>query len=121
LFKVLTFKRLASLGVIAAVAGLGMADPALAIKKKYPVPGHWERSEDGGFVWVGKKAKKPMGADPVVRDHRKGTDGGGVTVSNTPDDPIVRDHRDEPVVRDHRNEIVVRDHRKKIYGMPASN
>src|SRR5215211_8319516 len=40
----------------------------------------------------------------VVRDHRYpgGVRAGGVTVTDTPRDPIVRDHRAEPVVRDHR-------------------
>lgn len=90
-------------------------------QKKMQIPGHWERSEDGGFEWVGKKSKKLKGAEPVVRDHRNGADGGGVVVSNTPQDPIVRDHRKEPVVRDHRDEPIVRDHRKKIFGMPAAN
>lgn len=42
--------------------------------------------------------------DPVVRDHRgDNPGGGGVTVENTPVDPIVRDHRTDPVVRDHRS------------------
>jgi hypothetical protein len=122
MFNTFTFKSLASLVLIVAIAGIGAAEPALAKKKKMEVPGHWERSEDGGFEWVGKKSKKLKGAEPVVRDHRNGADGGGVVVSNTPQDPIVRDHRTEPVVRDHRDEPIVRDHRKKkIFGMPAAN
>ncbi|WP_119269407.1 hypothetical protein [Taklimakanibacter deserti] len=137
MFKAFTFKTLASLALIAAVAAVGAADPALAKKKKpdvpsQQVPGHWERSEDGGFEWVGKKLKKmPMTGQPVVRDHRNN---GGVTVSDTGDGPIVRDHRTQPVVRDHRSNgggvtvsetadgPTVRDHRKKkIYGMPVWN
>ncbi|WP_114944595.1 hypothetical protein [Microvirga calopogonii] len=41
---------------------------------------------------------------PVVRDHRNpyGSAPGGVIVTSTPRDPIVRDHRSPPVVRDHR-------------------
>jgi hypothetical protein len=132
MFKAFTFKTLASLALIAAVASVGAADPALAKKKKPEVPGHWERSEDGGFEWVGKKPKKmPMAGQPVVRDHRNN---GGVTVPDTGDGPIVRDHRTQPVVRDHRSNggsvtvsetadgPTVRDHRKKkIYGMPVWN
>ncbi|MGE0238306.1 MAG: hypothetical protein AB7F09_02760 [Parvibaculaceae bacterium] len=123
MFKVFTFKTLTLLAVIAAVAGTSAA-PALA-KKKQNVPGHWERSEDGGFEWVGKKPKKPMAGEPVVRDHRT--------------QPVVRDHRTQPVVRDHRSTTVagasggitvttsdsdrnkpkVRDHRrKKFIGFP---
>ena len=115
MFKTFTFKSLASLALIVAVAGFGAAEPALAKKKKMNVPGHWERSQDGGFEWVGKKSKKPiMGDDgPVVRDHRNGDSGGGVVVSNTSEDPIVRDHREKPVVRDHR--------KKMIFGIPAAN
>jgi hypothetical protein len=52
---------------------------------------------------------------PVVRDHRGGATGGGVTVTDT---PVVRDQRDGstatgvPVVRDHRGGgAVIRDHR----------
>lgn len=122
MFKAFTFKSLASLSLIVAVACIGAAEPALAKKKKQPdVPGHWERSEDGGFDWVGKKSKKPKNVQPVVRDHRNGASG-GVTVTDTSQDPIVRDHRAEPVVRDHRN-VVVRDNRKKkkIFGMPVWN
>src|SRR5262245_39315845 len=114
MFKAFTFKTLASLAVVAALACVGAADPALAKKKKQDdsgVPGHWERSQDGGFEWVGKKPKKmPMGGDPVVRDHRN--NGGGVVTGTS--DPIVRDHRNngggvivtgtsDPIVRDHRN------------------
>jgi hypothetical protein len=60
----------------------------------------------------------------VVRDHRYpgGVPAGGVTVTDTPRDPIARDHRAEPVVRDHRTSgpfvpdnwkpgPIVRDHR----------
>jgi hypothetical protein len=50
----------------------------------------------------------------VVRDHRYpgGGPAGGVTVTATPRNPIVRDHRAEPVVRDHRTSSpIVRDHR----------
>jgi hypothetical protein len=113
MFKTFTFKFLASLALIVAVAAFGAAEPALAKKKKMNIPGHWERSEDGGFEWVGKKSKKPMGDGPVVRDHRNGDNGGGVVVSNTAEDPIVRDHREKPVVRDHR--------KKMIFGIPAAN
>lgn len=139
MFKAFTFKALASLALIAAIATVGAADLALA-KKKQPgmpsqeVPGHWERSQDGGFEWVGKKPKKmPMADQPVVRDHRG--NGGGVTVSDAEDGPIVRDHRTKPVIRDHRSDggsvtvsetadgPTVRDHRKKkkIFGMPVWN
>jgi hypothetical protein len=40
----------------------------------------------------------------VVRDHRRPATApaGGVIVTTTPRDPIVRDHRAAPVVRDHR-------------------
>jgi hypothetical protein len=40
----------------------------------------------------------------VVRDHRRPAiaPAGGVIVTTTPRDPIVRDHRAAPVVRDHR-------------------
>jgi hypothetical protein len=61
----------------------------------------------------------------VVRDHRYpgGVPAGGVTVTDTPRDPIVRNHRAEPVVRDHRTSgpfvpdnwkpgPIVRDHRR---------
>lgn len=115
-----TFKSLTTLALVAAIACVGAAQPALAKKKKPEVPGHWERSEDGGFEWTGKKSKKPMGVQPVVRDHRNGGTGGGVTVSNTPEEPIVNDHRAKPVVHDHR---AVSDKRKKkkIFGMPAWN
>lgn len=92
------------------------------------MPGHWERSQDGGFDWVGKKSKKPKDIEPVVRDHRNDPTGGGVIVTST---LVVRDHRNgasgvivtsqpsDPIVRDHRNdEPVVRDHRKKkLLGM----
>lgn len=112
MFNIFTFKSLAVVASIAAVATFAAAEPALAKKQK--IPGHWERGQDGGFEWVGKKSKRPMGAEPVVRDHRNGASGGGVTVTSTSDGPIVRDHRNnQPVVRDHRNEPVVRDHRKK--------
>jgi hypothetical protein len=60
----------------------------------------------------------------VVRDHRYpgGVPAGGVTVTDTPRNPIVRNHRAEPVVRDHRTSgpfvpdnwkpgPIVRDHR----------
>jgi hypothetical protein len=60
----------------------------------------------------------------VVRDHRYpgGVPAGGVTVTDTPRDPIVRNHRAVPVVRDHRTSgpfvpddwkpsPIVRDHR----------
>ena len=131
MFKAFTFKSLASLSLIAAIACIGAADPAFAKKKKQPdVPGHWERSADGGFDWVGKKSKKPKNVEPVVRDHRNGTGaGGGVIVTST---PVVRDHRkkiipaadsgggvivtsqpSDPIVPDHRDETIVRDHRKK--------
>ena len=91
MFKAFTFKSLASLSLIVAVAFIGAAEPALAKKKKQPgMPGHWERSEDGGFDWVGKKSKKPKGVEPVVRDHRNDAAGGGVIVAST---PVVRDHR----------------------------
>jgi hypothetical protein len=53
MFNTFTFKSLASLVLIVAIAGIGAAEPALAKKKKMEVPGHWERSEDGGFEWVG--------------------------------------------------------------------
>jgi hypothetical protein len=66
------------------------------------VPGHWERSQDGGFAWVGNKSTTPMGVEPVVRDHRKkiipaGDSGGGVIITSQPSDPIVRDHRKKPL------------------------
>ena len=65
------------------------------------------------------------GSSPrVVRDHRyrSGVPAGGVTVTTTSRNPIVRDHRAEPVVRDHRTSgpivpdnwtpgPIVRDHR----------
>jgi len=40
----------------------------------------------------------------VVRDHRGSAASapGGVLVTSTPRDPIVRDHRSRPFVRDHR-------------------
>jgi hypothetical protein len=111
MFKAFTFKSLALLAVMAAVATVSAAGPASA-KKKPLVPGHWERSEDGGFEWVGKKPKKLMGGAPVVRDHRNGSQaGGGVVVTSTPE---VRDHRAKPIVNDHRK-------KKKIFGMPAWN
>lgn len=139
MFKAFTFKSLASLSLIVAVACVGVADPAFAKKKKQPeIPGHWERSQDGGFDWVGKKSKMPKNVEPVVRDHRNDASGGGVIVTST---PVVRDHRkkiipagdsgggvvitsqpSDPIVRDHRNnppsDPIVRDHRKKkLFGM----
>jgi hypothetical protein len=60
----------------------------------------------------------------VVRDHRyPGGPAGGVTVTATQRDPVVRDHRADPVVRDHRTSgpfvpdnwtpgPIVRDHRR---------
>lgn len=46
-----------------------------------------------------------------VRDHRSGSSGGGVQVTNTSHNGgssggTVRDHRSKPVVRDHRKPIV---------------
>lgn len=118
MFNTFTFKTLSSLALIAAVA-IAAAGPAEAGKKN-KVPGHWERGQDGGFEWVGKKKNKPKNVEPVVRDHRNGSGGGGVTVTET-GAPIVRDHRTEPVVRDHRAQPEVRDHRKKkLFGMPGS-
>ena len=135
MFKAFTFKSLASLSLIFAVACVGVADPAFAKKKKQPdIPGHWERSQDGGFDWVGKESKMPKNAEPVVRDHRNDASDGGVIVTST---PVVRDHRkiipaagsgggvvitqqpSDPIVRDHRdNQPIVRDHRKKkLFGM----
>lgn len=127
MFKAFTFRTPASLALVAAVACVRAAGPVLAEKKKQRnsgVPGHWERSQDGGFQWVGKKPKKmPMGGEPVVRGHRDSS-GGGVIVTQT-SDPIVRDHRSnggggvivtetsDPIVRDHRTQPVIRDHRKK--------
>ncbi len=118
MFNTFTFKTLSSLALIAAVA-IAAARPVEAGKKN-KVPGHWERGQDGGFEWVGKKKNKPKNAQPVVRDHRNGS-GGGVTVTETETNaPIVRDHRTEPVVRDHRAQPEVRDHRKKkLFGMPG--
>lgn len=116
MFNAFTFKTLSSLALIAALA-IAATGPAEAGKKN-KVPGHWERSQDGGFEWVGKKKNKPKNVEPVVRDHRTGS-GSGVTVTET-GGPIVRDHRAEPVVRDHRAQPEVRDHRKKkLFGMPG--
>ena len=99
MFNTFTFTGLASLMLAAMVATSG-AGPAEAGKRnKQNVPGHWERSQDGGFEWVGKKKFKPKNAEPVVRDHRNGSVGGGVTVSETAE---VRDHRTKAQVRDHR-------------------
>ena len=56
----------------------------------------------GGF----SVSRQPM---PVIRDHRGGMGGGGVTVSTTRQPyggygrgPIIRDHRTSPIIRDHR-------------------
>lgn len=99
MFSTFTFKFLAPCMLVAAVA-IGAASPAEAGKKNKPdVPGHWERSQDGGFEWVGKKKLKPKAVEPVVRDHRNNAGGGGVTVADTTD---VRDHRAKPQIRDHR-------------------
>jgi len=40
----------------------------------------------------------------TVRDHRRPGESysGGVVVTTTPRDPIVRDHRSPPIIRDHR-------------------
>jgi hypothetical protein len=117
MFNTFTFKALSSLALIAAVA-IAAAGPVEAGKKN-KIPGHWERGQDGGFEWVGKKKNKPKNVQPVVRDHRNGSGGGGVTVTET-GAPIVRDHRTEPVVRDHRAQPEVRDHRKKkLFGIPG--
>lgn len=122
MFSTFTFKFLASF-VLVAVVAMGAAGPAEAGKKKPEVPGHWERSQDGGFEWVGRKKQKPKNVEPVVRDHRNDAGGGGVTVSNSPE---VRDHRAQPEIRDHRagsetggTQKVARDSRKKKYiGVP---
>lgn len=99
MFSTFTFNSLASLMLVTVVA-MGTASPAEAGKKnKQNVPGHWERSQDGGFEWVGKKKLKPKTVEPVVRDHRNSAGGGGVTVADTAD---VRDHRAQPQIRDHR-------------------
>lgn len=119
MFKAFTFKSLASLSLIMAVACVGAADPALARKKKPEMPGYWERSEDGGFDWNGPRSTRPRGGQPVVRDHRGEDLGGGVGVTVMPDGP----GRKKPIVRDHRVQPIVRDNRKKkkIFGMPVSN
>ena len=89
-----------------------------------------------GLGWTGAQAYDPRvttrqsdlmgGRSPrVVRDHRYpgGVPAGGVTVTDTPRDLIVRNHRAEPVVRDHRTSgpfvpddwkpgPIVRDHRR---------
>ena len=57
---------------------MGTASPAEAGKKnKQNVPGHCERSQDGGFEWVGKKKLKPKAVAPVTRDHRAGSEADG--------------------------------------------